>query len=115
MRSLCRAVPLLGDLDLGKSRDGRRARTIGVGAPVEVVLLSVDEHDDVGVLFDASAVAKVRELRPFVGPILHLAAQLRKASTGTSSSLARVFSPRVISETSCTRPSFRFDASRSCR
>jgi len=44
------------DMDLSKSRNGRQgvARS-GVGAPLEVVLFAVDEHDDVGVLFDATA------------------------------------------------------------
>jgi hypothetical protein len=71
-------MPLFRDLDLGEAGDGSEARTIGVGASLEVVLFAVDGHDDIGVLFDASAVAQVRELRPLVGAILDLAAQLRR-------------------------------------
>ncbi len=80
------AVALLADDDLGDVAHmvhvflpgqvfGRALARLG---PAFVIALAIDEHDHVGVLFDRSGFAQVRQLGPLVLARLHLARQLRQ-------------------------------------
>src|SRR5438552_3503612 len=64
-RDADRSVALLADDDVGLA--GR-----------DVLLVPVDQEDDVGVLLDCAALAKVRRPRPLVGPLLDVAVELRE-------------------------------------
>ena len=69
-----------------------------------VVLVAVDEHHEVGVLLDLARLAQVGEHRPLVGLRSSTAREsCESAITGTSSSRARIFRPRLISPTCWTR------------
>src|SRR5512138_769399 len=88
-----RPVALLGDDDLGLAVGALAALLPALQALVElvvvlavalrglgalgVVLLTVDEHDDVGVLLDRAGLAQVGELRALVLALLHGARELR--------------------------------------
>ena len=79
--------------------------TPGLLGLVVVVLLAVDEHHEVGVLLDLAALAKVREQRALVvaGRCSGARLSCETAITGTFSSRARIFSPRLIWPTCSTR------------
>lgn len=70
------AVSLFGDDDLGLS--GKFDCFVGF----VVVLFAVDEHDDVGVLFDRTGLTEVAKPRSVVFGVLGLAVQLREAQHG---------------------------------
>ena len=69
----------------------------------DVIILAIDEQHDVGVLLDRSRFAQIRQLRALVLALSTARLSCDSASTGTFRSLASVFSPRLISEISCTR------------
>ena len=54
---------------------GRAFRRLGA---LNIILLAVHEHDDVGVLLDRARFAQVRELRPLVLAVLDRARELRQ-------------------------------------
>ena len=69
-----RPITLLGDDDLGLPADPLPILVVGL-----VVLLAVDEHHHVGVLFDGAGFAKVIEPGPVVARHLRLPVELRQA------------------------------------
>ena len=70
------AVSLFGDDDLGLSCK------FDCFVGFVVVLFAVDEHDDVGVLFDRTGFTQVAKPRSVVFGVLGLAVQLREAQHG---------------------------------
>ena len=80
-----------------------------------VDLVAVDEHHDVGVLLETADFAEVGEHRPLVGALLEAAVQLAERDHGHSSSRARIFRPRLISEISTWRFSAALRPVISCR
>jgi hypothetical protein len=59
-----RAVSLLGQNDFG------HVLVFVCGRMIDLV--SIDESDDIRILFDGTTFPQIRQLRPLVGPIFHL-------------------------------------------
>ena len=68
------AVALFADDDFGYAGFG--------GFFLVVVVVAVDEHDDVGVLFDGAGFAQVAHHGAFVGALLDAAVELREGDDG---------------------------------
>ena len=75
---LCLAM-MISAMFLGYSWPGTHLIPLLLG---DVDVLPVDEHHDVGVLFDAAAVPEVREPGPVVRAVLHHPVQLRTCDEG---------------------------------
>ena len=73
-----RSVSLFGDDDLGLSSK------FDCFVGFVVVLFAVDEHDDVGVLFDRTGLTEVAKPRSVVFGVFGLAVQLREAKHGNA-------------------------------
>ena len=89
-----RAVAVLGEDQLGA------ARVLGV---LVVVVVAVEEADEVGVLLDRAGLAQVGEDRALVGRCSGARESCEMPITGTFSSRARIFRPRLNCDTCSTR------------